>query len=189
MSDLTTVQTSVMKLRTLIDQLEDPFARTQIRLASDLLLNAIGDPAEELNAARVNDIAFAFNDVRGGAADLGGADADLIAPFMSELDRAIEALKTATALPPELLQEMHELQSKLKVRRNAIERQTYVENQNVPLPNPPEELRNDAVSLRQRLASAGFATPALDALIADPSSLRFAGIDEIIDELDVIASA
>lgn len=188
MSDLTAVQSSVMKLRTLIDQLEDPFARTQVRLASDLLLNAIGDPGEPLNAARVNDIAFAFNDVRGGAADLAGADAELVAPFLTELDGAIEAMKAATALPPDLLQEMHEFQSKLKVRRNAIDRQTYVENQNAPLPHPPEELRNEAIPLQRRLASAGFSTPAIDSLIADPASLRLHSIDEIIDELDVIAA-
>ena len=38
----------------------------------------------------------------------------------------------------------------------------------------------------EQLAASGFATPALDGLIDDPSSLRFHTIGEIVDELDVI---
>ncbi|HEY2091404.1 MAG TPA: hypothetical protein VGJ81_05925 [Thermoanaerobaculia bacterium] len=81
------------------------------------------------------------------------------------------------------------LQAKLKIRRGAIERQTFVENPSeaAPLPHPPEELRADALPLRDTLASSGFGTPALDTLIDDPSSLRFHSINEIIDELHVIA--
>ena len=55
------------------------------------------------------------------------------------------------------------------------------------LPHPPESLREEALPLREQLAAAGFATPALDGLIDDPESLRFHSINEIVDELDVIA--
>jgi hypothetical protein len=69
----------------------------------------------------------------------------------------------------------------------AIERQTYVEGGAGRLPHPPGALREEAVPLARQLTAAGFHTPALDALIADPESLRFHSIRELLDELDVIA--
>jgi hypothetical protein len=79
-------------------------------------------------------------------------------------------------------------QSKLRARRVAIERQTYRPEgaAQEPLHHPPDQLRAEAVPLRQQVAAAGFATPALDGLISDPASLRFHSINEIINELDVI---
>jgi hypothetical protein len=105
------------------------------------------------------------------------------------LQRDVMALKELTALAPEVIASIRALQTKLKIRRGAIERQTFVENASdaVVLPHPPEELRADALPLRDSLAHSGFTTPALAALIDDPSSLRFHSINEIIDELDVIA--
>ena len=86
------------------------------------------------------------------------------------------------------MQSIGALVTKLKTRRAAIERETFRDPSAPaqPLPHPAEELRADALSLRDHLAGAGFPTPALDALIADPASLRFHSINELIDELDVI---
>jgi predicted naringenin-chalcone synthase len=70
----------------------------------------------------------------------------------------------------------------------AIERQTYIEGGgDAALPHPPASLRDDAIPLARQLTAAGFATPSIDALIAEPASLRFHSIREILDELDVIA--
>jgi hypothetical protein len=56
-----------------------------------------------------------------------------------------------------------------------------------PLPHPPEELRELAIPIARQLTDAGFATPSLDQLIADPDSLRYHSLNEIVDELEVIA--
>jgi hypothetical protein len=55
-----------------------------------------------------------------------------------------------------------------------------------PLPHPPEELRADAEPIARELAAAGFSTPVLDSLIADPDGVRYHTLNEIADELDVI---
>jgi hypothetical protein len=49
-------------------------------------------------------------------------------------------------------------------------------------------LRDDAVPIARQLVAAGFTTPSLDTLIADPGELRFHTINEIVDELDVVAA-
>jgi hypothetical protein len=41
--------------------------------------------------------------------------------------------------------------------------------------------------VRDAVAKAGFATPALDAFLQNPSSLVFVTIGDIVDELDVIS--
>jgi hypothetical protein len=56
-----------------------------------------------------------------------------------------------------------------------------------PLPHPPEELRNDAVPLVRQLAAAGFDTPSLIALVADPDELRYHTLNEVADELGVVS--
>src|SRR5262249_6022946 len=127
-------------------------------------------------------------DVAAAIGDLSAADAERIAPLVTVLQDDLERLKDATSLSPGVVNAIRNFLSKLKARRAAIERQTYRPegSPEEPLPHPPEDLKRDAVSLRQALAAAGFATPALDTLIADPSSLRFHSINEIVNELDVI---
>jgi hypothetical protein len=183
------LQAALFQLRGAIDGIEDPFLRSQIRLGADVLSNAITNASNGVNAAAVNDIEFALNDVIGAVGELTAPDAATLLPIVEMLQRDVIALKELTALAPEVVATIRALQAKLKIRRSAIERQTFVEDasSSAPLPHPPEELRADALPLRDSLTAAGFTTPALDALIADPSSLRFHSINEIIDELDVIA--
>jgi hypothetical protein len=97
-------------------------------------------------------------------------------------------LKESAALPPAVANAIRALQAKLKARKAAIEKSTYRAEGSpaVELPHPPQDLQREAAPLQQQLAAAGFATPALDALIADPASLRFHSINEILNELDVI---
>jgi hypothetical protein len=154
-----------------------------------VLSNAVANAANGVNAARVNEIEFALNDVTGAVGELSAPDAATLLPMVEMLQRDVMALKELTALAPEVIASIRALQAKLKIRRGAIERQTFVENASdaAPLPHPPEELRTEALLLRDTLTSSGFATPSLDTLIDDPSSLRFHSINEIIDELDVIA--
>ena len=161
----------------------------QMQLTVNLLSNAIEAAHNGVSPAVVNDIEFALNDVAGSIADLSAADAERIAPIVTLLQDDLERLKESTSLAPVVVKAVKALQTKLKTRRAAIERQTYRPDGSPeePLPHPPEELQREAVPLRQQLAAAGFATPALDGLIADASSLRFHSITEILNELDVIA--
>jgi hypothetical protein len=190
MNEIVMMQAALFRVRAAIGSIEDPFTRSQVQLASDVFGNALAGAASEFNAARVGEIDFAFNDLVGAASDLSAADAEALAPAFEVLRTDLDALKSMVALPHEIVTAIRELVRKLKVRRAAIERQTYVENAAASsLPHPPEELSGEAIVIRDRLLSAGYATPALDILIEDPSSLRFHSINEIVDELEVIAGA
>jgi hypothetical protein len=184
MTEVVMMQAAMFQLRAATESIDDPFIRTQMKLAAGVLGNAIDGAANGVNAATVNEIAFAMNDVVAAA-----ADAPELEPLIMLLQKDVDALKSATALPDDVVNAIRVFQSKLKARKNAIERQTYVENATEPLPHAPEELRAEALPLRARLLSAGFATPALDKLIDDPPALRFHSINDIVDELDVILAS
>lgn len=191
MTEIVMMQAAVFQLRAAAASVEDPFTRSQMQLAVGVLANAVDSAANGVTAAIVNEIDFALNDVSAAIADLPAAEAAPLESAVAMLRSDVEALKSQTALPADVVESVRALQAKLKVRGNAIERQTYVENANgnEPLPHPPSELQADAIPLRETLAMAGFATPALDVLVVDPALLRFHTIREIIDELDVIIGA
>ena len=161
----------------------------EMQLTIGILSGAIETARQGVSAAIVNDIEFALNDVAGAVGELNAADAERIAPIVTLLQDDVARLKESTSLPAAVISSIRGFQTKLKARRTAIDRQTYRPEGSPPepLPHPPEELQREAVPLRQQLAAAGFATPALNGLIADPSSLRFHSITEILNELDVIA--
>jgi putative N-acetylmannosamine-6-phosphate epimerase len=190
MTEIDKLNAELLQLAAAAQSLEDPFAMGQLRIAIGQLANAIESGANGVNAAVVNDIEFALNDVTASIADIPPDDVATIETILTAMREDVAAMKAAVALPADVVNGVRALQTKLKTRRTAIERQTYVENADAnALPHAPEELRADALPLRDSLAGAGFATPALDALIDDPSSLRFHSINEIVDELDVIISA
>lgn len=187
MPDLVNLQSALTELRPAIDTIEEDFGRSALRIAADLMRQELASDLTTVNTARVNDLAFVLGDIRATAAELTGSDAERIAPLVARLSSEMSALEDATALPAELLAQIEALMSKLSARRSATQRQTYAEGAPAPLPHPPAELRTDAEPVRERLAAAGFATPSLDALIADPSSLTFQSMSDIIDELEVVA--
>ena len=171
------MQAALFNLSAAIDGIDDP----QVRLAANVLAGAISGAEGGITPAVVSDIEFALNDLE-GAADLY---ADRIQPFIDQLRADLATLNAK--LPDSLIAAIQAFSTKLKARRKAIERQTFVEGGAEPLPHPPAELRADALPIREQLAAAGFTTPALDALIDDPESLRMHGIIAIVDELEVIA--
>jgi hypothetical protein len=185
MTDVVLLEAALFPLRAAASDV-DPESSPQLRLCISVLANAIAAGHEGVNAAIVNDIEFAANDLSAAIDELPQTDADRLAPLLATLRRDLAALKSATALDPGLIERIRRFQSKLRERMKAIERQTYVEGGSIPLPHPPEELRAEAIPLASQLAAAGFPTPALDALIAEPESLRFHSIRELIDELEVI---
>ena len=158
-----------------------------IRISADVLANAITAAKDGgVNAARVNDIEFALNDLVAAIDDAGAPDE--IYPAVALLQNDAAALRAASALPADVVQCIRELQVKLKARAKAMERAQYrVEGSPPePLPHPPEELRGVAIPLVRQLTAAGFDTPSLVALIADPDELRYHTLNEIVDELDVV---
>lgn len=187
MTDVAMIEAALFQLRAAADEIDPAFA-PQLALCVSVLANAIASARGGLNAGRVNDIEFAVNDLGAAIDELPQSDADRLAPLLDTLRDDVEALTAATSLDPALIDQIRAFQSKLRERMKAIERQTYVEGgSDAPLPHPPESLRDDAIPLARQLVAAGFATPSLDALIAEPDSLRFHSIREILDELDVIA--
>jgi hypothetical protein len=180
MSELLMMEAALFHLRA---ALTDAPSDMPARLAADVLTNALASAkATGVNAARANDIQFALN--------------DLIAAVEGGFPEAIELLKSdaavlraSAALPPEVVQGIRDLQMKLKARARALDRGQYRAEGTAaePLPHPPAELREAAIPLLRQLAAAGFDTPALDQLVADPDELRYHMINEIVDELDVIA--
>jgi hypothetical protein len=189
MNDVVMVEAALFQVKRAIDSVTDEMVAPQLRLSMTVLSNAVETAGESLSAAAVNDVEFALNDVAAMVGELSAIDAANVAPALELLQADVRRLKQATSLSASAVSSIRALQSKLRVRAAAIERQTYRPEgaAEEPLPHPPEQLRTEAMPLRQQLAAAGFATPALDGLIADPSSLRFHSVNEIIIELDVIA--
>jgi hypothetical protein len=165
----------------------DPQTAPQLGLSINVLANTIAAGHDGVNAAIANDIEFAMNDLSAAIDELPQSDADRLAPIVATLRRDVDALKAATALDPALIALIRDFQSRLRERMKAIERMTYVEAAPQSLPHPPASLRDDAIVLARQLAATGFATPALSTLIADPDSLRFHSIREILDEMEVIS--
>ncbi len=186
-TDVVLLEAAFFQLKTAAASVDEMFA-SEIRLPLSVLASAIEAASQSMSAAAINDVEFALNDVAAVVDQLGAADAERIAPIVALLQADVARLKDETALPSAVLDAIRALQGKLRVRRAAIERQTYRAEgaPEEPLPHAPEELQREALPIRQRLASAGFVTPALDGLIAEPSSLRFHSISEILNELDVI---
>jgi hypothetical protein len=177
MTELVMLEASLFQLQTAMPP--------DLEFTVSVLANAVAAAREGVNAARVSDIEFALNDVIGAVESLSAADAAVVEPAIGALRADLTVLKEATALQPEVVAAIEALRAKLGARKNAIERQTFVEGGgDAPLPHPPEELTRDAAALRERLAEAGFSTPALDAFLDDPAELRFRGIVEMIDELE-----
>jgi hypothetical protein len=182
MTDVVLLEAALFQLQTAAASITDG----QLRLATSVLANAIAAAGQSLNASTVNDVEFALNDLAAIVDELN--DADEVSRAVALLRADVTRLKEETSLSSAVLAAIAALQTKLKARRNAIERNLYRAEdapEQAP-PHPAEELRADAIPLRESLAAAGFATPALDALIEDPASLVFQSLRDISDELEVI---
>lgn len=186
MTDVVMLEAALFQLRAAASDIDRDVA-PQLALCVNVLANAIASGRDGVNASVASDIEFAFNDLSAAVDELPQADADRLAPIMATLRRDVEALTAATALDPAVITQIRAFQAKLRERMKAIERQTYVEGPSEELPHPPEALRDEAIPIARQLLAAGFATPALNALISDPASTRLHSLRDVADELDVIA--
>jgi hypothetical protein len=185
MRELVMMEAALFQLRAALS--DDP-ELLAMRLSADVFASAIAAAKTSgINSARVNDIDFALHDLVAATEDTDAPEVVRSAIALLQHDAA--TLRAATALPADVITAIEELQTRLRERAKAQERSQYrVEGTDPPpLPHPPAELRELAIPLAQQLAAAGFATPALDALIAEPEEFRYHSINELVDELDVIA--
>jgi hypothetical protein len=187
MSELVMMEAALFQLRAAIA--DDPGAMA-ISIAANVLENAIAAAKlEGVNAARVNDIEFAMNDLVAAVDDEGNAP-DGVFSAIAMLQNDVARLRTATAIPRELVTAIRDLQTRLRARAKAMERAQYrPEGTDAePFPHPAEELRALAVPLARQLLSLGFSTPSLDELVAGREELRYHTLNEVVDELDAIAT-
>jgi hypothetical protein len=185
MTNVVLLEAALFQLRAFASDIDRDVA-PQLGLSISVLANAIASGRTGVNAAVASDIEFAFNDVSAAVDELPQSDADRLAPLMTSMRRDIDALTAATALDPAVISRIRALQEKLRERMNAIQRQTFVKGPPEELPHAPEVLREDAIPIARQLAAAGFETPALNALIAEPESVRLHSLREALDELDVV---
>jgi hypothetical protein len=121
MSELLMMEAALFQLRA---ALEDDPELLPIRLSANVLANAVSAAkAGGINAARVNDIEFALNDLVAAVDDAGAPDAVCTAVALLQNDTAL--LRKATALAPEILEAIHGLQARLLQRGKALERSQY----------------------------------------------------------------
>jgi hypothetical protein len=184
MSELLMMEAALFQLRAALG--DDP-SLLPVRLSADVLANAVSEAkAGGLNAARVNDIAFALNDLVTAVDDAGAPEGVSVIVAMLQKDAA--ALQAAVALPQELVASLHEFRGMLRERAVAMERGQYrVEGAaEVELPHPPARLREVAIPIARQLEAVGFVTPSLASLIENQGELRYHTLNEVVDELDVI---
>ncbi|HEX7708004.1 MAG TPA: hypothetical protein VF701_16205 [Thermoanaerobaculia bacterium] len=186
MNELVMMEAALFQIRAAVSETPE---HLELRLATNVLAGAVAAARSEgVTAARMRDIDFALVDLAAAAEDL---DDEAIQGSLEMLHEDAERLRAVNRLPETLVEEVRSLQEALRSRSRAMERGQYrVEGAPVePLPHPPEELRAAAIPLARQLAAAGFDTPALAALIADPESLRYHMMREIADELDAVLGA
>ena len=184
MNELLMMEAALFQLRSAA---ADDMELMAVRISTDVLANALQAAKDQgVNAARVNDIEFALNDLVAAIDDAGAPDALLGSVMMLQNDAA--ALRAAVALPAEVVAAVRSLQVKLKARAKAMERSQFrMEGApEEPLPHPPAELKEAAIPIARQLAAAGFETPVLDTLIANADELRYHTLNELVDELDVV---
>jgi hypothetical protein len=186
MNELVMMEAALFQLRAAVS---DEPEHLELRLATNVLAGAVAAARSEgVTAARMRDIDFALADLVAAAEDLHGA---AIQESLEMLREDAGRLRAVNRIPEPLAREVRALQEALRNRSSAMERAQYRAEgaPEEPLPHPPEELRAAAIPLARQLAAAGFDTPALATLIADPESLRYHMMREIADELDAVLGA
>ncbi len=188
--EMVMVEAACFQLRNVIEGITDDSYATPLRVAMNVLAANVAAAKDLVNPSRVTDIEFALNDLVAVADELPASDADRLAAPLQMLRDDVATLRQLTALPQDLIDSIHALRSKLRLRKDAIQEQTYREDVgDVTLPHPPEALRPESVGIRKQLLEAGYTTPALDVLVDQPAEFRFHSINELLDELEVIVGS
>src|SRR4051794_26421511 len=103
MTDVVMLEAALFQLRAASSDI-DPESAPQLGLCIAVLANAIVAGHDGVNAAIVNDIEFATNDLSAAVDELPQSDADRLAPLLETLRRDLAVLQSATALDPGLVE-------------------------------------------------------------------------------------
>ena len=168
--------------------IDEQFFASQILLSGNLLIDSINSALDDLNAHRVRDIEFAFNDFEQLVSELPPPDLENFGSCVSMLRSSIEELRERAALPANVLGRLKSLRSKAKERQTAHERALFrpPDAPDEPLPHDPASLREEADALRGILMDQGFETPMMDQLAESPESFGLRDYSTLIDEIDGI---
>ena len=169
--------------------IEEQFFGNQTMLSGNLLIDAINPALEQVNARRVRDIEFAFNDLEQLIAELPPGDFERFSRCIETFRSAIERLRELASLSAEVREEMRSLRAKLRERQVAHERALFRPPgaPEEPLPHDPASLHAGAAQLREQLLREGFETPTLDQLADEPDTFELRDYGILIDEIDGIA--
>jgi hypothetical protein len=160
----------------------------QMAFSVSMLANALRDARADTNPRTVRDLDFAVNDPVAFANELTAEGANIVTRPLGVLQAAVGTLKAQVSVPQSAIAAGKAFQLKLRERKSAIQKQTYLPPGSVapPLPHEPATLVPEAVALREALAQAGFETPLLDDFIAAPAEARMQHLADLAEEIETV---
>lgn len=161
---------------------------TQMAFTVTVLANAIAEARDGINPRQVRDLDFALNDLVAFSNELTADGAALVGRPLAVLQESIGALKGQVVLPQSTITAARAFQLKLRERKSAIQKQTYLPPGTVapPLPHEPSTLVAEASAVRAAFAQAGFETPLLDDFIAAPAEARMQHLADLAEEIETV---
>ncbi|MHB0971140.1 MAG: hypothetical protein ACYC7A_03685 [Thermoanaerobaculia bacterium] len=161
---------------------------TQMAFTVTVLANAVAEARSGINPRQVRDLDFALNDLVAFSNELSAEGVDLVSRPLAVLQESIGALKSQVVIPQSTIASARALQQKLRERKTAIQKLTYLPPGTVapPLPHEPSTLVAEASSVRDAFAQAGFETPLLDDFIAAPSEARMQHLADLAEEIETV---
>ena len=164
MNELTTMEAALRELRAALDDDPDLLA---IRISTDVLGNAVTAAKDSgVNAARVNDLEFALNDLVSAVDDAGAPDAVLTA--VAVLQNGTAALRRTNALSAETVAAIRascRAGARARKRSSAASTAWKAPTRRRSRTAPAELLRAGHPT-RPTARRRGFTTPSLDEIIA-----------------------
>lgn len=161
---------------------------SQMSFSVSMLANALRDARANTNPRTVRDLDFAMNGPVAFSNELTAEGADIVNRPLSVLQEAIGALKAQVSVPQSAIAAGKAFQMKLRERKTAIQKQSFLPPGSVapPIPHEPATLVPEAVALREALTQAGFETPLLDDFIAAPAEARMQHLADLAEEIETV---
>jgi hypothetical protein len=161
---------------------------TQMAFTVTVLANAVEEARTGINPRQVRDLDFALNDLVAFANELTAEGAALVSRPLAVLQESVGVLKSEIVVPQSTINTARALQQKLRERKTAIQKLTYLPPGAVapPLPHEPSTLVAEASAVRVAFAQAGFETPLLDDFIAAPAEARMQHLADLAEEIETV---
>ena len=169
-------------------QISEDFYTRQTMLSGNMLIDSMNEAMANLNPRTLSDVEFAFNDVESLTQELPPPELEWFQSPFNTIRSVIKELGFHVSLPEALVEKIRALRGLVAERLDAVDRASfrppgYPEE---PLPNDPTELQSAAEAIRGELEAAGYDTPLLDQLAANPAAFDNLDCSRLTEELDVI---